>query len=262
MHYFVSDIHLGSGDKSEQRRVERLFLDFLAKIEADAETIFLVGDIFDFWFEYKQVVPKGFVRVLGRLAELSDKGIRVVMLTGNHDMWVGDYLTEECGIELYTTPQRFTLAGKELFVAHGDNMNIKGKPVLRAMNAMFRSKLLRKVASWLIHPDLFMRFGQWWSSKSRKSHGGVRSVKVLNPLIDYAFSYLYKTQVVDYFVFGHMHFVHDYFDTMRVYKVNEENAMYDISFDARILFMGDWHTQPSYVQLDNNGKIELKFYKS
>lgn len=239
MHYFVSDIHLGSGDKTEQRRVERLFLDFLAKIEADAETLFLVGDIFDFWFEYKQVVPKGFVRVLGRLAELSDKGIRVVMLTGNHDMWVGDYLTEECGIELYTTPQRFTLAGKELFVAHGDNMNIKGKPVLRAMNAMFRSKCLRWLASGLIHPNCFMRFGKWWSGKSRKSHGEVQSATVLQPLIDFAVEYG-KEQKVDYFVFGHMHYPAD------------------VATEQRILFMGDWHSQPNYLALDNEGKIELK----
>ena len=118
MHYFVSDIHLGSGDVAEQRGVERAFLDFLKKIESDAETLFLVGDIFDFWFEYKRVVPKGFVRVLGRLAELSDKGVRVVMLTGNHDMWVGDYLTEECGIELYTTPQTFSVAGKTILLAY------------------------------------------------------------------------------------------------------------------------------------------------
>ena len=239
MHYFVSDIHLGSGDKTEQRRVERLFLDFLAKIEADAETLFLVGDIFDFWFEYKQVVPKGFVRVLGRLAELSDKGIRVVMLTGNHDMWVGDYLTEECGIELYTTPQRFTLAGKELFVAHGDNMNIKGKPVLRAMNAMFRSKCLRWLASGLIHPNCFMRFGKWWSGKSRKSHGEAQSATVLQPLIDFAVEYG-KEQKVDYFVFGHMHYPAD------------------VATEQRILFMGDWHSQPNYLALDNEGKIELK----
>lgn len=241
MHYFVSDIHLGSGDKGEQRRVERLFLDFLAEIENDAETLFLVGDIFDFWFEYKQVVPKGFVRVLGRLAELSDKGVRIVMLTGNHDMWVGNYLTEECGIELYTKPQTFTLAGKTLFVAHGDNMNIKGQPVLQAMNAIFRSKSLRWLASGLIHPNCFMRFGKWWSGKSRKSHGTAQNPQVLNHLIDYAVEYA-KEHKVDYFVFGHLHYVADIADA------------------NRILFMGDWHTQPSYIALDNNGEIELKLY--
>ena len=239
MHYFVSDIHLGSGDKTEQRRVERLFLDFLTKIEADAESLYLVGDIFDFWFEYKRVVPKGFVRVLGRLAELSDKGVKIVMLTGNHDMWVGDYLTEECGITLSTQPQTFVIAGKTLFVAHGDNMNIKGQPVLQAMNAIFRSKSLRWLASGLIHPNCFMRFGQWWSGKSRKSHNSDYGPEVLDYLVDYAVKYGSKHEV-DYFVFGHMHYATD------------------VKCAERILFMGDWHSRPSYVVLDDNGKIELK----
>ena len=242
MHYFVSDIHLGSGSVAEQRRVERLFLDFLTKIEGDAESLYLVGDIFDFWFEYKRVVPKGFVRVLGRLAELSDKGVKIVMLTGNHDMWVGDYLTKECGITLYTKPQTIIVADKTLFVAHGDNMNIKGQPVLRVMNAMFRSKCLRKIASWLIHPDCFMRFGQWWSGKSRKSHNTDYGSEVLEHLVDYAVKYGSQHEV-DYFVFGHLHYAAD------------------IKTTERILFMGDWHSQPSYVVLDNNGKIELKTIK-
>lgn len=241
MHYFVSDIHLGSGNHEEQRRVERAFLNFLRDIESDAETLFLVGDIFDFWFEYGEVVPKGFTRVLGRLAELSDRGVRVIMLTGNHDMWVGDYLACECGISLFTKPQTFTLAGKEVFVAHGDNMNIKGQPVLQLMNSVFRSRSLRKVASWLIHPDLFVRFGKWWSGKSRKSHGGVQNAQVLNPLIDYAIEYG-KSHKIDYYVFGHLHLTAD------------------IAGAQRILFMGDWHTRPNYITLDNSGKIELKFY--
>lgn len=241
MHYFVSDIHLGSGNHEEQRRVERAFLDFLRDIGSDAETLFLVGDIFDFWFEYGEVVPKGFTRVLGRLAELSDRGVRVIMLTGNHDMWVGDYLACECGISLFTKPQTFTLAGKEVFVAHGDNMNIKGQPVLQLMNSVFRSRSLRKVASWLIHPDLFIRFGKWWSGKSRKSHGGVQNAQVLNPLIDYAIEYG-KSHKIDYYVFGHLHLTAD------------------IAGAQRILFMGDWHTRPNYITLDNSGKIELKFY--
>ena len=243
MHYFVSDIHLGSGDIATQRRVERAFLDFLKRIEADAETLFLVGDIFDFWFEYNEVVPKGYVRVLGRLAELSDRGVRIIMLTGNHDMWVGDYLARECGISLFTKPRTFSLAGKEVFVAHGDNMNIKGQPVLLLMNGAFRSRFLRKLASWIIHPDLFMRFGKWWSGKSRKSHGGVQSAKVLEPLIDYAIEYD-KEHKVDYYVFGHLHFAAD------------------IAGAQRILFMGDWHTRPNYVSLDNNGEIRLVYINS
>ena len=241
MHYFVSDVHLGSGDVAEQRRVERLFLDFLKRIEKDAETLYLVGDIFDFWFEYKEVAPKGFVRVLGRLAELSDKGVRVVMFTGNHDMWIGNYLAQECGIELYTSPQTLTIGGKRLFVAHGDNMNIQGQPMLQFMNAVFRSKGLRKLAQWLIHPDLFLRFGKWWSGKSRKSHGGVQSADVIKPLVEYVAQH-HEEIGADYYIFGHMHYATD------------------IAEPYRTLFMGDWHNQPSYITLDNDGQIELKYY--
>lgn len=243
MHYFVADIHLGSGDTAEQRRIERNFLDFLEQIEGDAETLFLVGDIFDFWFEYNEVVPKGFVRVLGRLAELHDKGVRVVMLTGNHDMWMGDYLTKECGIELYTKPQVFEVAGKRLFVAHGDNMNIDNLPMLRLMNWVFRSRILRKAASWLIHPDLFLRFGKWWSGKSRKSHGSEQRPEVIEPLVEYVAQHHHAVEA-DYYIFGHMHYAAD------------------IASPHRILFMGDWHSQPNYISLDDNGEIKLNYIKS
>ena len=235
MHYFVSDIHLGSGDVATQKRVERDFLNFLKQVEQDGESLFLVGDIFDFWFEYKRVVPKGFVRVLGRLAELSDRGVRVVMLTGNHDMWVGIYLTEECGVELYTTPQQFTLRGKQFFISHGDNTNIKGEPMLRLMNRFFRSKSLRAVASWLIHPDLFLKFGQWWSGSSRKAHKDQTDLKYLNPLIEFAKGY--NKQLIDHFVFGHLHIPHQV-----------EN----------ITFLGNWAHAASWAELDESGNITLK----
>lgn len=240
MHYFISDTHLGAGTSNEQRRVEKALLDLLARVEEDGSTLFLVGDIFDFWFEYKEVVPKGFTRILGRLAELSEKGIRIVMFTGNHDMWVGDYLTKECGIELYTKPNTFELAGKRLFVAHGDNMNIKRQPMLQLINSIFRSRTLRFLFSWLIHPDLAMRFGKWWSGKSRKSHGAVQTPEVLQPLIDYVAQH-HKDIDADHYIFGHMH--------LRT----------EIEHPQHILFMGDWHTQPNYLVMDDEGKIEVKY---
>ncbi len=243
MHYFVSDIHLGAGDYAEQRMVEQRFLNFLKDIEKDADSLFLVGDIFDFWFEYREVVPKGFTRTLAHLAELAERGVRIVMFTGNHDMWIGNYLSKECGIELYTKPQIFDLAGKRLFVAHGDNMNIANQPVLRLMNKMFRSKSLRWLASWCIHPDHFMRFGKWWSGKSRKSHGTERRREVIEPIIEYA-SQHHNEIGADYYIFGHMHYAAD------------------IQGEPHTLFMGDWHTQPSYISLDNSGKIELNIIKS
>lgn len=235
MIYFASDIHLGSGDKQTQRATEQRFVKWLDSIEPTAEVLFLVGDIFDFWFEYQRVVPKGFVRTLGKLAQLSDHGVRIVMLTGNHDMWVGKYLTEECGVELYTTPQQFTLRGKQFFISHGDNTNIKGEPMLRLMNRFFRSKSLRAVASWLIHPDLFLKFGEWWSGSSRKAHKDQTDLKYLNPLIEFAKGY--NKQPIDHFVFGHLHIPHQV-----------EN----------ITFLGNWAHNASWAELDESGNITLK----
>lgn len=142
MIYFASDIHLGAGGRDAARRIERRFDAWLDRVADDAEAIFLLGDLFDFWFEYREVAPRGFVRTLGRLAALTDRGVRVVLLTGNHDMWVRDYLSAECGLEVYTAPQEFLLAGRRMLLAHGDNMRIDHLPVLRLMNAVFRLSLI------------------------------------------------------------------------------------------------------------------------
>ncbi len=242
MYYFASDIHLGAGDREVASEVERRFVAWLESVSRDAEAIFLVGDVFDFWFEYRRVVPQGFVRTLGKLAELTDRGVRVVFFTGNHDMWVGDYLTRECGVEVCTSPRQMTLAGKQVFVAHGDNMNIAHLPVLRLMNAVFRSRMLRWLFSWGVHPDLAMRFGHWWSGKSRKSHNaaGGFDASLTEPLIDYARDYA-RTHRVDHFVFGHMHFARDF----------HEDGLHVVN-------LGCWEKNPAYAVLDDAGNLTLK----
>lgn len=242
MHYFASDIHLGAGSKAEAQALEQRFVAWLDCVKSDAETLFLVGDIFDFWYEYHKVVPKGFVRTLAKLAELTQSGVRVVMLTGNHDMWTRDYLTEECGVELYTTPQTFTLEGKQLFVAHGDNMRIDGQWALKLMNTCFRSKILRWLFSWLVHPDLALSFGQAWSASSRKKHGDADNftAALTEPLIDYARDWA-KQHPIDHFVFGHMHFPRDY----------REEQLHVVS-------LGCWDRTPTYAVLDKEGNLTLK----
>lgn len=119
----------------------------------DAEAIFLLGDLFDFWFEYREVAPRGFVRTLGRLGRAHGSRGEGGAAHGNHDMWVRDYLSAECGLEVYTAPQEFLLAGRRMLLAHGDNMRIDHLPVLRLMNAVFRSRVLRWLFGWLVHPD-------------------------------------------------------------------------------------------------------------
>lgn len=243
MYCFASDIHLGAGEDNEARENERRFVEWLDRMGREAEAIYLVGDIFDFWFEYRRVVPQGFVRTLGKLAELTDRGVRVVFFTGNHDMWVGDYLARECGVEIHTSPQLLTIGSRRIFVAHGDNMNIDGQPLLKAMNRIFRSRWLRWLFSWAVHPDWAVRFGRWWSSCSRKSHRaeGAQGAALTQPLIDYARSYAARHEVDD-FVFGHMHFARDY---------REEGL--------HVINLGCWENAPSYAVLDDAGRLTLNY---
>lgn len=246
MYYFASDVHLGADSSAESRRREQRFVAWLDMAARDAEAIFLVGDIFDFWFEYVRVIPKGFVRTLGKLAEIADRGVKIYFFTGNHDMWCYDYFERECGIKVFFSPQRLSVAGRNLFIAHGDNMNIGDKPVLRLMNTIFRSKTARKLFSWGVHPDLALRFGQWWSGKSRKSHSmETLSRDSLGFLVDYARGYVAKHPDTDYIIFGHMHYACDY---------REEGL--------RVLFLGAWDDDcPVYGVIDGEGNAELKTFE-
>ena len=244
MYYFASDVHLGAGNEQQARRTEQRFVRWLDMAGQDADTIFLVGDIFDFWFEYGEVIPKGFSRVLGKLSELTDRGVRIVFFTGNHDMWCYDYLQRECGVNIEFTPRCYTLAGRKIFIAHGDNMNIDDKPMLRLMNTCFRSKTLRKIFSWLLHPDLALRFGKWWSGKSRQSHPKPTTTDSLGFLIDYARGYKAENADIDYIIFGHLHLGYDH---------SEENL--------RVVFLGDWSDDViDYATLNNQGEIKLNTF--
>ena len=207
--YFAADVHLGGGDAEEARRRERHFVAWLDRAAADAEAIYLLGDLFDFWFEYRRVVPKGFLRPLAKLAELTARGIRIVFFTGNHDQWVRDYLASACGVEIRTRPQLVELHGRQIYLAHGHDMGLAGEP--RLLNRIFRSGLLRRLFAWGVHPDLALKFGHWWSSQSRKAHlrKGPVDPAITEPLIGFARDYA-RTHRVDHFVFGHLHVARDY----------------------------------------------------
>ena len=240
MYYFVSDIHLGAGSPEQQRRTERAFCRWLDGIKEDASAIYLMGDIFDFWFEYRRVVPQGFTRVLGRLADMSDNGVKIHMFIGNHDMWCMDYLCRECGVELHFHPEVCDIAGRKLHLAHGDNMNIKGQPMLRLMNAFFHSSTARWLFRWLIHPDIALKFGNWWTRKSHaKSDVGVEH---LNFLTEYARRHYASHSDTEAYIFGHMHLAHDH----------REGSL-------RVLYMSDWSADVAYyIAMDTDGNLELK----
>ncbi len=247
MYYFASDMHFGlESPHGSSRERERLFIRWLDEVSADAQAIFLVGDVFDFWFEYRRVIPKGFSRLLGKLSELTDRGVEIHFFAGNHDMWTYDYLSTECGLIMHDGPEVFELSGKKVLVGHGDNMYVENPPALeRLMHAGFRSGILRRLFSALVHPNQALRLGQWWSAGSRKAKslthdfGGEQEY-----LVKYARKYL-ETSDVDYFVFGHLHCAEDY----------------DLGGGKRMIVLGEWIANPAYAVLDGQGCIELKYYR-
>lgn len=241
MIYFASDIHLGGGDETFARANERRFVAWLDRAAQDAEAIVLAGDIFDFWFEVGEQIPPGFDLPLNKLKELTARGIEVIFFTGNHDMWLNGYFQRACGMQVFDKPELLTLKGRRVYVAHGDNISIRHRPVLRLLNACFRSRKLRKVFEKVVPYDRIIRFGRWWSGHSRKSHAGTDfDASVTEPLIAHAREYA-RTHEVDDFVFGHMHFPRDY----------REGALHTIH-------LGGWEKHPSYAVLDDAGTLTLK----
>lgn len=245
MYYFVSDTHFGMDGAVSSARRERMFTAWLDRIADDAEAIFLVGDIFDFWYEFRRVAPKGFTRVLGKLGEITDRGITVHFFTGNHDMWMWDYLQKECGVKMHARPEVFTLHGRKVFVAHGDNMYVKRPFWEGLMQRMFRSKFLRWVFRTLLHPDWVVAMGHYWSAKSRKAHIKRHVFCGENEyLVKYAREYqkALRQVPVDYFIFGHIH-------CSEIYPLDAEGR--------KAVFLGEWLYAPSYAALDESGRITL-----
>lgn len=245
MYYFVSDIHLGLSPHETSAARERLFIRWLDEVARDADAIFIVGDMFDFWYEYRRVVPKGFTRLLGTLSKLTDSGVEIHFFPGNHDMWAYDYLHAECGVTIHHTPATPSLYGRRFFITHGDDITARARgPMTRFMNACFRSRPARWLFSHLLHPDLAMRIGQGWSSGSRKSKAvSHRFLGEADPLVSFAHRYA-ATHPTDYFVFGHNH-------CAEVYPLNGQSTA---------VFLGEWIERPHYAALAPDGSITLRPY--
>ena len=245
MYYFASDMHLGLGAHEESLKRERLLVQWLKEMAADADAIFIVGDMFDFWYEYRRVVPKGFTRLLGTLSWLSDAGIKVHFFNGNHDMWAYEYLQEECGVEIHHTPFETELYGKRCFITHGDDITaMYHGPATRLMNGCFRSRSVRWMFSHLLHPDAALRFGHAWSSHSRKSKAVSHPfLGEEEPMVRFARMYS-STDPTDYFIFGHNHCA----------------EIYPLGNGAATVFLGEWIENPHYAALSPDGKMTLHCY--
>lgn len=198
--YFVSDTHIGESSPETEGRL----VAWLERVRADADAIFLAGDIFDFWFEYKRVVPKGFARLFAKIREITAAGTPVHFFAGNHDMWVYDYFEKECGMTVHPGGKLFDLYGKKVYVEHGDAISADDFKV-KTIQKIFRSRTARCIFSALVHPDLALRFGNWWSRSSRMKRTYKHTFRGEDePVVRFARQYL-AGEHVDYFVFGHLH---------------------------------------------------------
>jgi len=203
--YFASDQHLGAPDYEKSKIRELKFIRWLDRIKEDAEAIFLLGDLFDFWFEYKTVVPKGFTRVLGKLAEIRDLNIPIYFFVGNHDLWMHDYFEKELNIPVYHKPKEFTFNNKTFLIGHGDGLG-PGDYSYKGMKKLFTNPLAKWLFRWL-HPDIGVALAQRLSLKN-KLISGEKDIQYLGDDKEWLVCYskkILKTKHYNYFVFGHRH---------------------------------------------------------
>lgn len=239
--YFSSDIHLGAPTMKQSKKRELRFVAWLEEVRKDAQAIFLLGDLFDFWFEYKEVVPKGYVRTLGKLAELRDEGIEIHFFVGNHDLWMNGYFEEELNIPVYHQPKEFLINGKTFFIGHGDGLGPHDKGYKR-MKKVFTHPF----SKWLyrcLHPDIGVRLAKHLSVKNKLISGDDDAV-FLGEDNEWLAQYCKRKLTQkhrDYFIFGHRHMP---------LEINlEKNSTY--------INTGDWINYYTYAVFDGE-RLQLK----
>lgn len=241
--FFASDHHFGVPSHAESLKREKHFVAWLDEIKDQCAALILAGDLFDFWFEYKKVVPRGFTRVLGKLAEFTDAGIPVYFFVGNHDLWMNGYFEEELNIPVYHQAEEFSCNGKILLVGHGDGLG-PGDKGFKRMKKIFTNPVCKKLFSW-VHPNFAIGVADFFSGRSRAAN---RDSDKLYLGDDKEWLLLYckrklESKHYDYFVFGHRHLAMD--------KVVGENSRY--------INLGDWVSDFTYGEFDGE-EMSLKSY--
>ena len=242
--YFISDVHLGSCAFDNDREREQKLVRWLTSIQDKASDIYLLGDIFDFWYEYKYVIPKGFVRLLGKLAELSDKGVKLHFFIGNHDIWVRDYFEKELGMNVYLYDTVQEINGKRFYLAHGHRTGYRPW-IVKLMHYVFHAGWVRRLYN-CIHPTINYWFGLKWSKNNRLYKHKQEETEYLGEdkefLVQFAKEYSKTHPEIDYFVFGHRHVMLDLM----------------LSKTARVVYLGDWISHFSYAVFDKEGlRLEM-----
>ncbi len=240
--YFASDFHLGSPDKKENLGREIKIINWLEHASKDASAIFLVGDVFDFWFEYKTVIPKYFVRFQAKLASIVDQGINVFLFVGNHDMWMFDYFQNELGIVVLHHPISIDINGKKFFIGHGDGLG-SGDIIYKVIKKIFKNTIFQWMFRW-VHPDLGVRLAQAWSKTSRaaKSKHDEQFEGENEKLWQYCKSENHKNHH-DYYVFGHRHLPLEL-------PVSEKSTYFNL---------GEWISQYHYLEFDGENATLKSF---
>ena len=241
--YFASDNHLGAPTAKDSLPREKKFVAWLDEVKKDAAVIFLLGDLFDFWFEYKTVVPKGFTRTLGKLAEISDSGIPIYYFVGNHDLWMNGYFEDELNIPVYHKPKEFTFNDKTFFIGHGDGLG-PGDKGYKRMKKVFTNSFSKWLYRWL-HPDWGVKLAQYLSVKN-KLISGEEDAKFLGEEGEWLVLYSKKKleeKHRDFFVFGHRHLPLEI----------------DLGNNSKYINLGDWISHYTYGVFDGE-KMALKNY--
>ncbi len=241
--YFISDLHLGMFPPERSLQREKLVVQWLDDIENDASELWMLGDIFDFWFEYSKVVPRGFTRFLGKLASLSDQGVKIHLITGNHDIWTFDYLIKEIGLEIHRKPLIKTWNKHLFMLGHGDGLH-KSDFYYRRLQSVFKNRFMQ----WLYaraHPNGSTTIAQWWSKKSRSKHGVMGEFLGVEDehQIQFARKEIEENPEIEYFIFGHRHVPFDI----------------QIAEKSRVICLGDWIGNFTYGVFDGE-EFQLKKY--
>ncbi len=241
--YFLSDFHLGVPDASSSLEREKKVVRFLDHISNDASEIYLLGDVFDFWFEYKNTVPKGYTRLLGKLAELSDNGIKLHYFTGNHDMWVFDYFQNEFNCTIYKEPISLEINGFKFHIGHGDGLG-PGDQGYKFIKKVFANPICQWLFRWM-HPDIGIPIANYFSKKSRIATGDTDE-KYLGDDQEWLVQYCKKLQITgnfDFMVFGHRH------------------LPLDITIDGkgRYVNLGEWIKHCSFATFDGK-ELKLDYF--
>lgn len=240
--YFISDAHLGAKYISHPHEHEIKLVRWLREIEKDCRTLFLVGDIIDYWYEYKTVIPKGYVRFFGQLAAMIDEGIDIIWFIGNHDIWIFDYLQKEIGIKVVDGNLTTDIEGKKFFISHGDGIGRLSKS-FQFLRKLFRNKLCQKLYS-SIHPGITMPFAYGWSRKSRKNTVNIENSCVISNITEWILEYSKSHPEINYYIIGHYHIL--------VQEI--------LSTGAELIILGDWIDKFSYAVFDGKELKLRKYY--